>query len=93
MRNAMSTYSLLIEATNPPKSAGRDHRFIRLWEDLGQHQPGLEFWNTAGRWVPSGIIAGRVDRQFVRRYRVKKPNDKDHATDGARFENQPEKSK
>ena len=40
-------------------------------EELGPHQPGLEFLGPDGQWVESGIIFGRCNGNFVGKYRYK----------------------
>lgn len=45
--------------------------YPELGEELGNHQPNLEFKLDSGEWVESGLKRGRLRQNFVGFYRVR----------------------
>lgn len=48
--------------------------YPELGEQLGNHQPNLEFKLDSGEWVESGLSRGRLRENFVGFYRVRMPS-------------------
>lgn len=48
-----------------------EYYYPKLGEELGPHQPNLEYKQTNGTWVESGLISGRLTSSFIGHYRVK----------------------